>query len=198
MLFRRRTTQSLAQRLRTAVWPRHSWSRSTRYFTKRILRLSGSPHAVAAGLAAGVFASFTPFIGFHFIIAFVLAFAIGGNLLAAGIGTFFGNPLTFPIIWASTFAIGSTILHHPGHFDPLHHGLGERSLEALWPLIAPMTVGAVPIGLPVAVVFYAVGFFGVRAFRDMRRERLEARRREREDNQAAGATPPVMENMDQT
>jgi uncharacterized protein (DUF2062 family) len=198
MLFRRRTSQSLAQRLRTAVWPRHSWSRSARYFTKRILRLSGSPHAVAAGVAAGVFASFTPFIGFHFIIAFVLAFAIGGNLLAAGLGTFFGNPLTFPFIWASTFTVGSAILHQPGHFEALHQGFAERSLEALWPLIAPMTVGALPLGLPVAAVFYALGFFGVRAFRDMRRERLEARRREREESQALGEIPPVMENMDQT
>ncbi len=186
MLFRRREAQSLPERVRTAVWPRHSWSRSSRYFLKRVLRLSGSPHAVAAGVAAGVFASFTPFVGLHFIISFVLAFAIGGNLIAAGLGTFFGNPLTFPFIWASTYSLGSRILGHAGSFEigAFHHNLAEKSFDALWPLIAPMTVGAVPLGLPVAVVVYFVAFLAVRAFRDMRRERLEARRRERDAEMA--------------
>ena len=186
MLFRRREAQSLPERVRTAVWPRHSWSRSSRYFLKRVLRLSGSPHAVAAGVAAGVFASFTPFVGLHFIISFILAFAIGGNLIAAGLGTFFGNPLTFPFIWASTYSLGSRILGHAGAFEfgSFHHNLAEKSFDALWPLIAPMTVGAVPLGLPVAVVVYFVAFLAVRAFRDMRRERLEARRRERDAEMA--------------
>jgi uncharacterized protein (DUF2062 family) len=183
MLFRRRESQTLMSRMRTAVWPRHSWSRSSRYFAKRVLRLSGSPHTVAAGVAAGVFASFTPFVGLHFIISFVLAFAIGGNMLAAGIGTFVGNPLTFPLIWASTYTIGNHIL---GQSDAIalaevHHHLAEKSLDALLPIIGPMLVGAVPLGIPVALVFYVIAFFGVRAFRDMRREQLAARRRQRDD-----------------
>jgi uncharacterized protein len=179
MLFRRRESQSLLARLRTAVWPRHSWSRSARYFGKRVLRLSGSPHAVAAGVAAGVFASFTPFIGLHFIVSFVFAFIVGGNMLAAAMGTFFGNPLTFPFIWASTYSLGNHILgqstgvalHH------IHFALLHRSIDMLWPLILPMLVGAVPIGLPIAIAFYIVAFFAVRAFRDLRRERLNKQRR---------------------
>jgi uncharacterized protein (DUF2062 family) len=51
-----------------------------------------------------------------------------------------------------------------------------------------MLVGAVPIGLPIAVVFYVVAFIAVRAFRDLRRERLEARRRE-----STNAMSPVKE-----
>ena len=179
MLFRRRETQSLMARLRTAVWPRHSWSRSARYFGKRILRLSGSPHAVAAGVAAGVFASFTPFIGLHFIVSFVFAFIVGGNMLAAAIGTFVGNPLTFPFIWASTYGLGSHILGHSNTLTlhEIHYALVHRPLEVLWPIIAPMLVGSLPIGLPIAIVAYVVAFFAVRAFRDLRRERLGARRR---------------------
>ncbi len=187
MLFRRREAESLLARLRTAVWPRSSWSRSTRYFLKRILRLSGSPHVIAAGVAAGVFASFTPFVGFHFILSFILAYVIGGNMLAAALGTFFGNPLTFPFIWASTYGLGIRILgHHPGRgMWEFHHNLAEKSLDALWPLFAPMSVGAVVLGLPVAMLFYVGSFFAVRAFRDMRRERLDARRRERSEEMAA-------------
>ncbi len=190
MLFRRREAQSLLARLRTAVWPRHSWSRSARYFGKRVLRLSGSPHAVAAGVAAGVFASFTPFVGLHFILSFVFAFVVGGNMLAAGIGTFVGNPLTFPFIWASTYSLGSHILGQSNALalHEIHYALVHRSIDVLVPIIVPMLVGAVPIGLPIAVVFYVVAFFAVRAFRDLRRERLDARRRE-----STNAMAPVKE-----
>ena len=70
--------------------------RSGQYVTKRILRLTATPHAVAAGVAAGAFTSFTPFMGLHFLLAAVLAWMVRGNLLAPALGTFVGNPLTFP------------------------------------------------------------------------------------------------------
>ena len=73
MLFRRRKKADLLERARTFFWPRRSFLRSAQYFIKRVLRLSATPHAIAAGVAAGVFASFTPFLGFHFVIAAGLA-----------------------------------------------------------------------------------------------------------------------------
>jgi hypothetical protein len=170
MLFRRRQPAALSNRLRVALWPRHSWSRSARYFAKRVLRLSGSPHAVAAGVAAGVFASFTPFLGFHFIIGIAIAFLIGGNFLAAALGTAFGNPITFPIIWATTYKVGGLIL-----------GLGSAS-------------AALPhLGVPTAVAFYFISLYAVRAFQRVRVERLAARRRERDSAALAPAPAPVKE-----
>ncbi|MCB1460959.1 MAG: DUF2062 domain-containing protein, partial [Nitratireductor sp.] len=110
MLFSRRNPASWREKLRIALWPRRNWLRSTQYLAKRVLRLTASPHSVAAGVAAGVFASFTPFLGFHFMIAFAVSYVIAGNLIAAAAGTFFGNPLTFPFIWASTYGLGRFIL----------------------------------------------------------------------------------------
>ena len=49
MLFRRRNRPTRIERLRVAVWPRNSWARSTRYFGKRVLRLTATPHAIALG-----------------------------------------------------------------------------------------------------------------------------------------------------
>src|SRR5690606_12123881 len=81
-----------------------------RYVAKRVLRLSASPHAIAAGFAAGVFASITPFVGLHFFLAGVIAWVTGGNLVASALGTAFGNPITFPLIWAGTYRLGRWIL----------------------------------------------------------------------------------------
>jgi uncharacterized protein (DUF2062 family) len=100
MLFRRRRPEGIFDRMRTAIWPRRSFGRSFQYFIKRVLRLTATPHAIAAGVAAGVFASWTPLLGFHFVLAFALAYVLAGNMVAAALGTAFGNPISFPFIWA--------------------------------------------------------------------------------------------------
>ncbi|WP_371326958.1 DUF2062 domain-containing protein [Stappia sp. ES.058] len=171
------------ERLRIAVWPRHSFARSARYFSKRVLRLTASPNAIALGFAAGAFASITPFIGLHFVLSFVLAFIIGGNMLAAAIGTAIGNPVTFPLIWASTYKLGALILY--GEAKTLDHraldrhlegGFFERSLDTLLPLIKPMLVGAMPLGLAIGVASYFLVYYSVRTYQRSRRVRLAARR----------------------
>ena len=107
MLFKRRSTLPVSERIGHMVWPRAGWGRASRYLAKRAVRIAASPHAVAAGLAMGALSSFTPFLGFHFLLAFGLTALLGGNMLAAALGTAIGNPLTFPLIWAiSPTAIG--------------------------------------------------------------------------------------------
>ena len=53
MLFRRRHPEAWFVKVRTAMWPRRSWSRSLAYVFKRIIRITATPHAIAAGVAAG-------------------------------------------------------------------------------------------------------------------------------------------------
>lgn len=185
MLFRRKNPIEWKERLRIAVWPRRSWSRSFSYVTMRIMRLTASPHAVAAGVAAGVFSSFTPFMGLHILLAMVIAWLIAGNLVAAALGTFAGNPLTFPIIWGATWEVGHKIAPGTGASADaiaaktglMESGLGGlvSDFTAIWePVLKPMTIGAIPLGL----VFSAIAYVGVRwlatRFRENRRARIEA------------------------
>lgn len=184
MLFQRREKLSLKKRLRDLLWPRRGWRRSTQYIAKRVLRLNGTPHAIALGVAAGVFVSFTPFIGLHFTLAFAVAWVTGGNLIAAALGTFIGNPLTFPLIWATTFHLGNWMLGKaasvPFHFNASKSLLNE-SFDVLWPLIKPMTVAGIPLGILFAIVFY----FPVRAVV----EAYQARRRRLVNNKPNAAGP---------
>ena len=112
MLFRRRIPANWREKLRILLWPRRSWSRSARYVSKRILRLTGSPHAIAAGVAAGVFASFTPFMGFHFITAFLVAYVIAGNFAGCSIGYFFWQPHILSLY------LGLNLYHGKFHPEP--------------------------------------------------------------------------------
>ena len=70
--------------------------------------------------ASGVAASFTPFLGLHFILAGALAMLFRGNVLASAIGTFFGNPWTFILIWLADYEIGLGIIHAFGYGADLH------------------------------------------------------------------------------
>lgn len=107
MVFRRRDKRTVVEWLKASVYPRGGWLRAAHYVRHRLTRLPDPPHRIARGIWAGVFISFTPIFGFHFVGAALIAFLMRGNLLAAILGTFFGNPITFPLI-----AVGSVQLGH--------------------------------------------------------------------------------------
>ncbi len=177
MLFKRRETESFLERMRVHLWPRRSWSRSSRYVVYRLKRLSDTPHAVALGFAAGVFAAITPFIGTHLVMAMLLAWVIGGSVVAAVLGTFLGNPLTYPAIWYVTYQVGNFMLGGPTAEHPidLSEGIFQSSLEHLWPILKPMTVGSLPLGLAVAALSYVLVKPMVAAYKRRRRHELELR-----------------------
>lgn len=180
MLFRRRQQENSFTRLKTALWPRVSFSRSVQYFQKRVMRLTGSPHAVAFGFAIGVAVAFTPFLGLHIILGIGIAYLLGANLVAAALGTAVANPLTLPFILASTYRLGRVFVGGPAHFrngSDVPANLAEKSLHAIWPVIKPMLVGAIPLGLGAGILAYIVVLLATRAFRTVRTERLAARRR---------------------
>ncbi len=177
MLFRRREAESFLERMRVHVWPRRSWSRSSRYVVYRLRRLSDSPHAVALGFAVGVFSALTPFIGTHLLFAVLVAWVIGGNIVAAVLGTFVGNPLTYPAIWYATYQVGNIMMGSPTQAEPidLSGGIFRSSLDQLWPILKPMTLGCIPLGLALGALSYVLVKPMVVAYKHRRRRELGTR-----------------------
>ncbi|MEM7302805.1 MAG: DUF2062 domain-containing protein [Pseudomonadota bacterium] len=191
MLFRRREPAPWHERLRVWLWPRRSWMRSSQYFTKRVLRLTASPHAIAAGIAAGVLSSYTPFLGAHFIIAALLAWLLAGNIIASAIGTWFGNPLTFPLIWIASYASGQFLIEGKVETAGIAPQIGDAmamlagsigsfdfdrfatAMGEIWnPLIKPMLVGGIPLGIISAGIAYFLTRRATIYFRESRRQKL--------------------------
>ncbi|RYH11769.1 DUF2062 domain-containing protein [Tropicimonas sp. IMCC6043] len=133
MVFKRRDKRSWLRILGETVWPRGGWGRAAIYVKHRIRRLPDKPHRIARGIFAGVFVSFTPFYGLHFLTAFIVAKVVGGNILAALLATFFGNPITFPIIAAISLRMGYWILglEVPHAARELSHAAHEKIGERL-------------------------------------------------------------------
>jgi uncharacterized protein (DUF2062 family) len=92
--------------MRSFAWPRRGFGRVFRYVILRLTRLKVTPHSAALGFAAGAAISCTPLLGLHFVIALAIAFLTGGSMIAAMLGTAFGNPLTFPLLFAASYWIG--------------------------------------------------------------------------------------------
>ena len=185
MLFKRRNKPSILETTRIFLWPRRSWARSVNYVLLRVNRLSGSAHAIALGCAVGMFVSCTPIMGFHFIAAASIAYLVGGNMLASALGTFFGNPITFPFIWASAYKFGHWILGNEADefrvsdlLDTFSNGIFYAVDNAYEIYFKPMLIGGIPAG-------FVCGFFGyfiirklVENYQSRRVELLAARARE--------------------
>jgi uncharacterized protein (DUF2062 family) len=185
MLFSSRRVPGLVERLRLALWPKRSWSRSARYILLRLKRLPSSPHRIALGCAAGVFAVFTPFLGVQLILAGMLAVVLRGSVFASFLASFVGNPLTYPVIWFATFNLGNVLLGGTasaqlvdlrGKAGALGDGFMSGSpgaiataAESLWPIVKPMAVGSLPLG----------GFAAATAYVGVHRLISQARKRVR-------------------
>lgn len=162
MLFDRREPTGLMERIRVGLWPRTSWQRSIKYVTHRLRRLRSTPHAIALGAAFGVFISFTPFLGFHLIIAGLLSWFSRASIVASALGTFAGNPLTYPFIWVGAYELGTWVLGEVSRFESIDLWAQalippitlEVSLDRAWSLLLPMTIGGTALGVVAATLIY--------------------------------------------
>lgn len=199
MVFKRRDPRSYFRTLVEAFWPRGGWTRAFHYVKHRIRRLPDNPHRIARGVGAGVFVSFTPLFGFHFISAFLAAKVARGNILAALLGTFFGNPITFPIIAFSSMKLGKWMLGTP-YDEGQHQTLAGRFLgaaedlkhnffaiftpeQAHWgnlsyfysDIFLPYLIGGLIPGLVAAVIAYYLSEPVIAAYQKHRRKKLKER-----------------------
>lgn len=197
-VFKRRKARTWLQAVVQIVYPRGGWRRAASYVVHRLRRLPDPPHKIARGVAAGVFVCFTPYFGFHFFMAVMLAYAMQANLVASLLATFFGNPLTFPIIAAICLEMGQWMLGTPnvGPLSEVFAGFGRASAELwhnvtaiftaeeahwnfmadfFWRVMWPYTVGGIIPGIVTAIAAYTLTLPAVRAYQRRRVSKLKAR-----------------------
>ncbi|MBY6164388.1 DUF2062 domain-containing protein [Pseudooceanicola nitratireducens] len=115
MVFKRRDRRPLWKMVAEFFWPRGGWGRAALYVKHRMRRLPDTPEKIARGIFAGIFTVFSPFYGMHFVVAALIAFIVRGNVLAALLATFVGNPLTYVPIALVSIQTGLFLMgRHPG------------------------------------------------------------------------------------
>lgn len=197
MIFKRRTPKSWARWAWHLIWPQGGWGRAFNYVSHRVRRLPDSPRRISRGIFVGVFTTFTPFYGIHFVIAAVFARLFNGNIIAALMGTFFGNPLTYVPIGIICLKTGHFILGTEFQDDM---NIGQRfagagrdlrdnfmaaftKAEADWTRLAgfhdeifiPYLVGGLVPGMISAVICYYLSLPLITAYQNRRRGRIKAK-----------------------
>lgn len=131
MVFKRRDKRPIWKVVAEFFWPRGGWTRAAQYVRHRLHRLPDTPEKIARGIFAGVFTTFTPFYGLHFLTAAIIAFVMRGNILASLLATFFGNPLTYVPIGVVSMRMGYFLLGEPSASeDHIARSLGGKFMDA--------------------------------------------------------------------
>lgn len=162
----------------SGVWP--AW--------RTILGLEASPHAVGLGLATGVFVAFLPILGIQMVMAAMIAWLGRANVGAALLGTWAGNPITWPVMWVASYLVGIALLGEAGvmtveelqrtvarllETSPSRVGwfaVMDGALAILWPVMKPLFVGSMILGLISGGVLYVVGRRAAEAFNSRRQQ----------------------------
>ncbi len=161
-MFQRREKRGVLSTARQFFWPSMGYLRYFTYIKHRIIRVADSSHRIALGLSFGAAISFTPIVGTHFIQAGLLAYFFRANMLSSLIGTFVGNPWTFPFMWLLSIEFGSVLFNLMGL--PADKTLpSEMNLSIFWDIatseplriLAPWALGGYLIALiSIPITYY--------------------------------------------
>ncbi len=208
-MFKRREKRSWLQWIADSLYPRGGWGRAASYVIYRIRRLPDPPYRIARGIFAGVMVTFTPFYGLHFFLATLVALLVRGNILAALMATFFGNPLTYVPIAIVSMKTGHFLLGT--EFDTtVNRSLARKFIDAWWEFVGnlraaitghsanwselalfynevllPFTIGGIIPGIICGLIAYYLSAPVISAYQKRRLSKLRRRAEKRLAKKAA-------------
>lgn len=189
-MFTPRIPPTFLQKVRQALWPKMGWWRLLKYYRARIIRLSSTAESIAINLAGGSAMSFTPFFGLHVFTAMGFAWLIGArmNLVAAMVGTFVGNPWTFPFLLYSSYRVGGWVLSwfdahvadarfNPNIVEEQAENLFAYFWENFYDIFIPTAVGGTILAIASFPFYYFLYFYLVRGAQRARKLRMKRKQR---------------------
>jgi len=152
------------------------WSRRNQNminkWVHRLIKYNETPYRIAMGCACGIFSSALPIFGQTFI-GILSARIFRANVIASLPWTWISNPLTTLPMWYGGYRLGIWIL--PGKHKPLSHNeiqalmqnFDQRDLSQslsllsieFWEALQPLWLGAVLMGLAMAVPGFILVYY---------------------------------------
>ncbi len=160
--------------------------RARKFLALKVLHTDDPPHAVALGVAVGIFVAFLPLVGVQTVVAIAFAALLRANKVVCVPLVWITNPVTLGPIYAGCIWVGQQVL--PGSstskedVDRLLEFGADRSvfstaywndlLSFLGGLTTELLVGCVIVGLVFAIPSYFMSRSAVTKYRDRRRLKL--------------------------
>lgn len=147
------------------------------------MEIEGSPHAIAGGLAVGMFFGATPLWGMKTLLTLGTSTILRLNPFAAVISLTAHDLLTpfIPVTLRIQYDIGYFLLSHPHHLPPKLHMTALKPEDFLhWTTFLhaglPLLLGSLVVAIPATIATYFLGLW----FFNARRDRVRARKAARE------------------
>ena len=165
------------------------WQKLKRFIVLRVLHANDPPHALALGLAIGVFVAITPTIGAQMVIAAAIAASFRANKILAMAAVWISNPVTMVQIYYVNWRIGQhfvetgivdgesavqaqiiKIIESIGGMSNLFFHLLDKAfwsevLRLVWALGIELWIGSFLVGLVCALPSYAITRWIITAYR---------------------------------
>lgn len=142
---------------REFLFDKEKWKKRIRH----ILTMDSHPGHISLGFAVGVFISFTPFFGFHSLMAIVAAFVFRLNKLTCVTGSWVNTPLTVIPVLGLSYKVGSALLGSQS---------GELRIKGLeWQHLqdyaTALLLGSSVLGFAAAFISYTLIYYVIVRFR---------------------------------
>lgn len=128
---------------------------------KRFVETRDCPHAMAGGMAIGVFFGFVPAFGFKTLLALGTSLITRSNVIAAIVGVTLHDVFcwSWPFLYRFEFQVGHWILSNPHQFAPKLLKTDFRISEIMqWDnfinILYPWLLGSVIIAIPFTLLSY--------------------------------------------
>lgn len=127
----------------------------------RLMAIEDSAHAIALGMAIGIFFGFTPLWSLKTLLSIGVAWLLNSNKIAAAISVTLHDVILpfMPAIFWWEYKVGFYILNgrmparmHFGHMSVREFFHWKRFVNVIWPTF----IGSVILGVPVAIASYFV------------------------------------------
>jgi len=128
----------------------------------KLKNVKASPHAVAVGVAVGMFYGFTPLVGLKTLLAIGTAWLLGGSIIAAVLAVTLHDVLLpfMPVLLRWEYILGYWVLSAPHVFPPAMHLPNPHSPGAWlnWATFLtigrPVLIGSLFFSVPSSIASY--------------------------------------------
>lgn len=142
---------------------------------RRLLELRDTPHAIAGGVAIGMFIGFTPLFGVKTLLCLGVAYLLRCNPIAAVIAVSLHDVVApfWPVLLKVEYDLGFFILGHlhhlPPKFEVRHFHLQDMlKWTTFFNVGLPMLVGSLFLSIPAAFLSYS-GMLALLQYRERKR-----------------------------
>jgi len=140
-----------------------------RDYYQNLMEIPGKENDIATGFAIGIFISFSPWIGLHIILIFLVTRLFKKSFGAGVLASLVFNPITAPFLWTIEYRVGKLVMSIFNGYNAPSLKISFTEFSVLWDNIVtafyPIFFGGLVLGVPASLLSYFLVQRSLRLYR---------------------------------